>query len=348
LKILIIGPNPDVPVIGGVVTHVANVARYYKKTGSNDVSILDTTFHKDGKKKTILQSLWTILSKKYSKYHLIYVNTSIYFSSLVKLGYLLRRINMDCTAGKVIVQFHGGTLQNITGLKKFILKRLLSQKTLSTGTCYMFLTGEQKREFGKWFPYTEKKLMLSTHLVQVEAEYPKKDFSQIKVLFLSRIEKEKGIYEVIEAAQKLEEKPDIHFYIAGQGSEAEAVERKVKNSKNITYVGAVMGDLKEELIKECNVFCLLSSAEGLPYALLENMAWGNIPIVTDTGRMKEFAAKNESGFIVSKDSNELCGALEQLMNDRGLAAQKSYNAYLTIKKMQDGEQSDKCFRVLQN
>ena len=50
--------------------------------------------------------------------------------------------------------------------------------------------------------------------------------------------------------------------------------------KNIIFPGVVTGTLKSILLKNCMAYCLVSSSEGLPIALLEGMSYGKIPIVT--------------------------------------------------------------------
>jgi len=331
------------------VTHVKNLLLELQKTGQHNIKIFDTTFHKNGTKKSIIQSIWEIMAFQYQPYDVIYINASIYFTSLVKLGLLLKRMYMgSMPTKKVFVKFHGGSFHNIRGTQKRYLQLLLTGKIRSQVDSFMFLTEEQKQEFQNRFPCDTDKLKLSFNCVKVEPDYPAKDFSVLKVLFLSRMEKAKGIYEFIEAARELSGRPNIRFFIAGSGTEEKNVEKAVNKMSNTTYIGAVKGDIKERLIKECNVFCLLSEAEAVPYALLENMAWGNIPIVTDVGRMKQIVETQQSGYVINKNSKELLQVIERLASDQEAALEKSYKAYLTIKEMQEGENIDQCLQFLQN
>ena len=50
---------------------------------------------------------------------------------------------------------------------------------------------------------------------------------------------------------------------------------RAKGCKNIIFPGIVYGDAKIALLKNCMAYCLVSSSEGLPIALLEGMSYGN-------------------------------------------------------------------------
>lgn len=341
MKILIVGPDPAKPVIGGVVTHVASLMRIFEKNNGHAVTLLDTNFDGQGKKRTLWQSIHVIRCAGYEGYEVIYLNTSIYFSSLIKLGLLLRRIHKACEKGNMpgmVVQFHGGLPENIGILQKLCVKFWLKHK-LEECSKLMFLTAGQMEQFGKIFPGVRDRIMLSHQKIECPPQCPEKDFKVLTVLFLSRIEKEKGIYEFLKAALKFDNHPGVRFIIAGDGMEAGQVRELAKGLHNVTCVGPVYGEQKQALLKMCNIFCLMSCAEGVPYALLESMANGLIPVVTDVGGMREIVEKNDAGFIVKSDAQSFCKVLNQLIDDKQLARDKSCRAYLTMEKIQQEEAS---------
>ena len=57
----------------------------------------------------------------------------------------------------------------------------------------------------------------------------------------------------------------------------------------------VSGDAKDMLLKNCMAYCLVSSSEGLPIALLEGMAYGKIPIVSRIPAIQEVLEKHNIG-----------------------------------------------------
>lgn len=58
-------------------------------------------------------------------------------------------------------------------------------------------------------------------------------------------------------------------------------------NKKVVFVGSVMGDDKECLLRYCAANCLVSSSEGMPISLLEAMAYGKPCIVTDIPAIRE-------------------------------------------------------------
>ncbi len=68
----------------------------------------------------------------------------------------------------------------------------------------------------------------------------------------------------------------------------------------------------------CDVFCLPSTArEGLPRAVIEAMAYGVPPVVTDSGGSPELVVDGESGIVVpARDAQALANAFEALYRDQ--------------------------------
>lgn len=66
-----------------------------------------------------------------------------------------------------------------------------------------------------------------------------------------------------------------------------ALRQLAQANKNVVFVGSVMGDDKECLLKYCRANCLVSSSEGMPISLLEAMAYGKPCIVTDIPAIRE-------------------------------------------------------------
>lgn len=60
-----------------------------------------------------------------------------------------------------------------------------------------------------------------------------------------------------------------------------------KNQNNIIFVGSVLGEDKESLLKNSFANCLVSSSEGMPLSLLEAMSYGKPCIVTDIPAIRE-------------------------------------------------------------
>lgn len=88
------------------------------------------------------------------------------------------------------------------------------------------------------------------------------------VLFVGRLEKQKGIENLLSVAKQL---PDVKFKVVGKGDI-----RKLKKTapKNVEFLGAKTGKELQSLYSHALVFCLPSVAETFGLVLLEAMASG--------------------------------------------------------------------------
>lgn len=143
-----------------------------------------------------------------------------------------------------------------------------------------------------------------------------------RILFLSRILREKGIYETVDAFEMLCKKyPMLELVVAGDGPELPRVRAYVEQRAiaNVNFTGYVTGDHKLDLLKTCHALCFPSYSEGFPNTLVEAMAFG-LPVVTRrVGGIGDFFINGEHGFATDSKSPEIiAGYLEQLYADRQL------------------------------
>lgn len=123
-----------------------------------------------------------------------------------------------------------------------------------------------------------------------------------KFLFLSRVEREKGIFLALDIFRLLQnDNPILSFTIAGQGTALEEAKKYVddNNIRNVFFAGRVDGKSLSKVFVDSDCFFLLSLSEGMPAALLEAMAFG-LPIITcPVGAIPDFFIDDEMGIISS-------------------------------------------------
>jgi glycosyltransferase involved in cell wall biosynthesis len=145
------------------------------------------------------------------------------------------------------------------------------------------------------------------------------------VIFLGRLGERKGVYELLEAIELLR-KRDVtaRWVVAGDG-DVEAVHDYVGAAglgDCVEVPGWVGRDTVRRLLETGAVFCLPSTDEGLPIALLESMAYGLACVVTPVGGIPELVVDGVNGFLVPpRDSVSLANALERVLRDRELAVE---------------------------
>ena len=102
------------------------------------------------------------------------------------------------------------------------------------------------------------------------------------ILFLSRIEKAKGVFEAVQTYSMLKTKyPYLKMRIVGDGTALPELKQFVNNNniKNVTFTGGLSGQAVIEEYKNADFFFFISYGEGMPTVVLEAMAFG-LPVVT--------------------------------------------------------------------
>ncbi|MBL4879696.1 MAG: glycosyltransferase family 4 protein, partial [Oleispira sp.] len=122
------------------------------------------------------------------------------------------------------------------------------------------------------------------------------------LLFLARIEKEKGIYIALDTFRiLLRQYPKLLLTIAGDGSELLKAKEYVQKNEipNIIFTGRISGDALQNAFKN-NSFYLFPTyyGEGMPTSTLEAMAFGQIIISRPVGGIKDFFEYEKMGFIL--------------------------------------------------
>jgi glycosyltransferase involved in cell wall biosynthesis len=146
--------------------------------------------------------------------------------------------------------------------------------------------------------------------------------SQVKVLFLSRMVKEKGIYIALDAfniARKALKGRDLSLIMAGSGDELEEAKRYVAENDipNVEFLGFITGDQKGQVLNEAHIMLFPTYyGEGLPCTILEGMLYG-MPIISRINAgIPDVVVHQVNGFLSdSKAPSIFADYLQQLIKD---------------------------------
>ena len=116
------------------------------------------------------------------------------------------------------------------------------------------------------------------------------------------------------------------------GKRIEHALKDCKRSENIIMPGFC--DNAPAISAACDVVCLPSyKREGLPRSIIEAMAAGIPPIVTNSGGSPELVENNKSGIVVPiRDSKAISNAIEKLYFNKELRITLGENAVERIQK----------------
>ncbi len=131
----------------------------------------------------------------------------------------------------------------------------------------------------------------------------------------------KGIELLVDAFRELPAEWHAHLLLIGGGMDTPALTKRIAASPMAANIH-VLGYRKDSpaLTAACDVFALASTKrEGLARSLIEAMAYGIAPVVTDCGGSPEVVVDGVSGIVVPvRDVPALAGALKRLHDDVSL------------------------------
>jgi glycosyltransferase involved in cell wall biosynthesis len=135
----------------------------------------------------------------------------------------------------------------------------------------------------------------------------------------------------------LKEEPDTKFIIAGIGSERENLEKQVRGlniSSSVRFLGWVTHEEMPKLLSQVDIYISTSLDDGTSISLLEAMASGAFPIVTNISSNREWIDDGENGFLVPTDEERFLAEkiLEAIRNKDLLKASRDKNFRLIKEK----------------
>lgn len=147
-----------------------------------------------------------------------------------------------------------------------------------------------------------------------------RDTKNVKILFLSTVSKNKGIFLALEAFEIVKKEYDtVELIIAGIGPElSEARDFVLKEElDNVIFVGHVSGLQKAELFSESDIYLFPSYYEGMPTSVLEAMGFGLTLISSNAGAIPDFFVQEKMGKMINSYlAKDYSNAIIELIYDR--------------------------------
>ena len=136
-----------------------------------------------------------------------------------------------------------------------------------------------------------------------KSQFKQKNHIDFAYLFLGRISRQKNPDILLETFANIKPPSNQKLIVVGSGDYGimyQNLRRKYQHHPQIIFTG-VISDLNQKIdvIRAADVFVLPSSWEGMAFALLEAMACGLAPIVTDAGSHKEVVGK--TGIVIENN-----------------------------------------------
>jgi glycosyltransferase involved in cell wall biosynthesis len=108
----------------------------------------------------------------------------------------------------------------------------------------------------------------------------------------------------------LKEEPEIRFLIAGDGPERENLEKEANElniGSTVQFLGRIPHEEMPTLLSQTDIYVSTSLYDGTSVSLLEAMACGTFPIVTDILSNRKWITNAENGFLVPTRNEDILG-----------------------------------------
>ena len=208
---------------------------------------------------------------------------------------------------KVIVSITGlGYLFADTILAKILRNITKPLVRVRINSSIDYLIFQNKDNFKKFVDYSNYKnnsqIISGSGLNTVEFNTKDTFNKNIKVIFVGRLMREKGIYEYLDIANRFKDNENLTFFIAGKpdfgnkSSISEIEFHKLQNDKNISYLGEI--DVQKEL---ANYDLLLQPSyhEGFSRILIESIYSGVYCLANNIYGMREIIEKSNFGVLIN-------------------------------------------------
>ena len=155
-----------------------------------------------------------------------------------------------------------------------------------------------------------------------------------RVVFFGRLGERKGIYDLLAAIGSLQSRGvRATWLLAGDGDveRVRSLAAALPHPQEVSVPGWMNHADVTRALSEASVFCLPSTDEGVPIALLEAMAYGLACVVTPVGGIPEVIRDGENGVVVAVgDVDSLAEALERVLLEGDYALRLARGARATV------------------
>lgn len=280
--------------------------------------------------------------RKAAKPAILHVHTGSYTSFFEKSAFVLAG---RVFGAKTVLHIHGGAF------KKFYEAmgdggKAIVQRLLQMPDCLLVLS-DTWAEFFRSIAAPEKVYVLENgvdvspekkaSLLMRGPDGPGWKSNTFDVVFLGRIEAQKGCWEILEAAKELRADERIQFHLYGEAASDEAItpfREYVQDEAlhNVTFHGTIVGDEKHRALQYADLFVLPSWAEGMPISVLEAMAYGLPVVATRVGAIPEVVGPENGVLVDPKDAQQLARAVGRLHSREDIRADMAKNNHAKIEE----------------
>lgn len=185
---------------------------------------------------------------------------------------------------------------------------------------WVVVRGTKAATFIKQIGYTNN-LSIITGSVETKERWRERSERDIDLVFVGRLTECKRPDRFLSIVAGITERvPRVTAVIIGDGPDKEDIlsqSQELGIGDKITCVGKV--EDVHDLLARSKVYVLTSRWEGLSIAMIEAMANGAVPVVSDVGDLRDLVCHGANGFIVAQDEiDTFCDIIAHLLSNESL------------------------------
>lgn len=337
MKIAVIDTTIDGELIGGAQTFLPKILNGFVQNG-NETHLIAKGIPNEKVSRKIEESNAVLHTNLWDKNGFVEENTPVLADWLNELKPDIYLISVSPDIGWTVLPFLDPTIATLTightDSETFYLPArhyhsfLTRAIGVSPEVCVSYnLSCGIKLENIEWIPYG----------VQTsETEPIESGDDTLKLIYVGRLEEnQKRVSDLVKVVKLLSANGTKYkLSIIGDGEEMPKIKEDVKdelNSGTVELRGWLESDKVIEAMRASDVFVLTSAYEGFCIALVESMANGCCPVVTDIrSGNKQLIENGESGFLIDiGDTETFAEKLKFLSLNRGELLKMRRNAWET-------------------
>jgi glycosyltransferase involved in cell wall biosynthesis len=163
------------------------------------------------------------------------------------------------------------------------------------------------------------------------------DWHRIRLAYLGTIMQQyKRVLDFIPLViDLLERNVDFELTMIGDGNERHQLEQAFRSipgaATRVRFLGSLPNQEALQVLSRQDVLLLLSDVEGQPIAMLEAMALGVVPVVSDLAGLREVIVAGENGFLVPiSATTEFASKIEYLAKTTEARTKMALAAWKTV------------------
>lgn len=203
--------------------------------------------------------------------------------------------------------------------KKMIFYFLIEKKNIKNAACLRATSNMEAKTF-KALGFKNKIINVPNSIKIPKLNLKKKNNSKKKyrILFLSRINPKKGIYELLQA-WKFIQNNNLDWELVICGFDEKGYKKKMMDLsvdlglKRVVWLEFVAGEEKDKLYKSSDLFILLSHSENFGLVIAEALSYG-LPVITTVNTPWSSLEKKKCGWYIELKIKKVISTLNYAMN----------------------------------